>query len=423
MVSFKRSMTVLAAIMLLVAGVQPLVAQSSSRAASIRAAQSRGSRIAPVPTRSVRSQQRTAFAQQETQPAPIIGAPNSSTVVGSDPIIGGGSPVISDGYFTEDPVGGVYQGVTGSCMNGGCGQGCGPGVCGVSGCGMPGPANCGYPNCNPCCYPLGQCLFFGLGRLARNTELLAGAQAFRSRSYFDGDQLIDDSSFGFYGGANTIVPMRPITCGLFSGQIGIRSVQSEFDGDNISDERRDQTFVTAGLYRQVDCGLRFGVAYDYLRERWISNADLAQIRGDIGWAWPGGCIFGFRVAAGIEDDETEDVDANDLLFEVVDNYRFYYRMPAINAGYYDVFAGWTEDSHAVLGMDFDVPITPFSALQSGFTYYLPDDQDDPNDPIVQRDAWNVFVGIALRPQGCCWYRNWDRPMFNVADNGSVLIRR
>ena len=443
MFGVKQSLVVLAATSLLVCSVGSIgsLKAQTSRTAMLQAAQSRGSRIASLPSQAYRAQQRMAAGMPAAQgsgsrifpqssSAPIVGTPTpsgSTSVISQDPIVGGGSPVVTDEFFSGGSMiaggpTGVYQGVNGSCMNGGCNRGCASGVCGTQ---------AGFAAGPPCgmvpqyCYPWGSMLFRGFNAMWRNTELFGGAQGFRSSNFVAGNQLIDDSSFGFYGGFNTHVPLQPITCGLLSGQIGVRSVQSEFDGDSFSTDNRDQLFITAALFRRVDYGLQFGVAFDFLYEEWFAESDLAQIRGDAGWVCPGGCIFGFRFATGTQDHLTSGivngVAFNNLLVDVVDNYRFYYRIPASNAGFCDLFAGWSEDDHAVLGLDFDMPVTGIFAMQSGFTYFLPDDQD--NAPIVSRDAWNVYVGFSLRPRGAFWYRNGGRPMFNVADNGNFILRR
>lgn len=418
-------------------------AQNRSRTDALRSAQNRAQRIAPLPSQVQYGGQRYASNGSvfpATSTAPIVGAPgapgvfNNAGVVSSGPVIGGGSPVVPDGYIPNMGGGGIYQSVeisnghaVGGCSGGGCNfTRCGSGACGGGSVGRPigGGVACADLNAN-CANYWQNCWLQGFRCLFRNTELFGGAQAFRSRNFFAGDQLIDDSSFGFHGGFNLGLPLYPLTFGLLSGQVGVRSVQSEFDGDLFSTDNRDQLFITAGLFRRVDCGLQFGVVFDYLYEEWFAETDLAQVRGDVGWVCPGGNTFGFRFAIGTEDHLTNGIingDAFDNLFaEVIDNYRFYYRLTSGNGGFCDMFAGWSDDDQAVLGMDFDLPVSGWMAMQSGFTYFLPDDQ--PDNAIVSRDAWNLYAGFSIRPQGPCWYQNCDRPLFNVADNGTFVMRR
>jgi hypothetical protein len=65
-------------------------------------------------------------------------------------------------------------------------------------------------------------------------------------------------------------------------------------------------------------------------------------------------------------------------------------------------------------------------MQAGFTYYLGDEAPLPASGYAggnANEAYNIFVGLAFRPRGRSYYRSYDRPLFNVADNGSMLIAR
>jgi hypothetical protein len=184
-------------------------------------------------------------------------------------------------------------------------------------------------------------------------------------------------------------------------------------------------FVTAGVFRRVDYGIQMGVVGDFLRDEWISEADLAQVRGDIGWVYPGGNTFGFRFAIGTKDDVTSGtvngVTFNNLIADAIDNYRFYYRVVASNCGQCDLFGGWSDDSSGVLGLDYDMPINGILGMQSGFTYFIPETPEGTSTS--SQDSWNIYVGFSIRPQGPAWYGNYDRPLFNVADNGTFVTRR
>lgn len=448
-----RKILLTAALVVTVAGVEGSFGQNVNRSTTMRQAQSRArqNRVQPAPVRNDRT--RVARSQNVPTPinsspvggggapvvspsAPIVGGPSSPVggfvpqhlsgatgqgVVSHGPVVDGGSPVVSDGYYGDGYIGGDAGFVDDGCggCDGGCGAGCGVGQ--------------SYFDCGPCGNRIGgcgpeywqNCWLWGLGGLFQNAELMAGAQGFRSRNFTAGNQLVDDASFGFYGGLNLGLSLCPLTCGLFSGQIGIRSVQSEFDGEIFSSDNRDQLFVTAGIFRRVDYGLQMGVVGDFLHEEWFTETDLAQIRGDISWVYPGGNALGFRITSGTEDDVTSGIingqAFNNLFAEVIDTYRFYYRATAANGGFCDLFAGWSDADHAVLGLDFDMPLNGLWAMQSGFTYLLPDVPE--GTAMSTQDAWNVYVGLSLRPQGPLWYGNYDRPLFNVADNGTFVFGR
>lgn len=379
------------------------------------------------------------------QPTPIIGGPSNSggytpqhlrgdsgqQFIDDGPFVDGGSPIVSDGYYDDGGFyddgrfyddGGFYQDGSGGFNSAG---GCENGYCGVgrnffNGCGQCSARNGG---CGPEYWQ--NCWFWKIPPIFSNGEFFGGATGFGSQSFNVADQTIDDANFGFYGGANMGLSMCKLTCGLFSGQIGVSSIQSDFGGDQFAASTRDQLFVTAGIFRRVDYGIQMGVVGDFLRDEWISDADLAQVRGDIGWVYPGGNTLGFRFAVGAKDDVTSGtlngVTFNNLIADAIDNYRFYYRITASNSGNFDLFAGWSDINSGVLGLDYDMPINGVLGMQSGFTYFIPETPE--GTTTSTQDAWNIFVGFSIRPQGPAWYGNYDRPLFNVANNGTFVTSR
>ena len=408
-----------------------------SRANVLRQAQARGQRLAQAPNpQTIRNQARVAQgsgSRSIVSPpinngspivgtgdvmggAPIVGGPSAGTggyvpahAQHSGQIIDSGSPIVADSYIDN---GYVDDGC-------GCENGCDNCTVGTN------FFNCRTGGCGPCA--LENCWINVLGGFFSNAEFFGGAHAFRSRSFTAGTQLIDDSSFGLYGGANFGLSLCKLSCGLFSGQVGVRSSQSEFEGDFFSADNRDQLFLTFGIFRRVDYGLQLGVVADFLHEEWFAETDVSQVRGDIGWVYPTGNTMGFRFAIGTEDDLTSGivngVAFNNLFAEIVDNYRFYYRMMAANGGHCDAFVGWSDESDAVFGLDVDMPVNGCWGMQAGFTYFLPEDETGTAPPTFTQDTWNLYVGFAVRPQGPSWYRNYDRPLFNVADNGSLVFTR
>lgn len=289
---------------------------------------------------------------------------------------------------------------------------------------------CGRGGCPP-----GQpCWISGLGGILRNSEFFSGFTSFRSTFFNDpttaGNDLFDDCSHGYYGGFNAGIPLCRLTCGVFSGQFGLRTVNTNFNGNAFTNDDRNQLFFTAGFYRRVDYGIQLGVVADVLREEWYSGVDLVQIRGDIGYVWPSGTTFGFKFATNVQDDVASGV-FNGLAFTgqrvtTDDNYRFYLRHDAAAGGWGEIFAGWSNLNQGIIGLDFDMPITDRIAVEAGFTYYLNDDGVPANQGFLggnASQAYNTYIGLAFRPRGRSWYKNYDRPLFDVADNGSMLTRR
>ena len=302
----------------------------------------------------------------------------------------------------------------------GAGESCSSGCCGRGGCAD------------------GPCWLGSFGKALRTGEYFGGAVGFQSPLFtspgqnlpINPDDLASDSSFGAYGGFNLGIPLCRLSCGFLSGQFGIRSVNTNFNGNEFSPEDRRQIFVTTGLYRRVDQGLQFGVVADILHEEWFTETDLVQIRSDIGWVYPAGHTFGFRYATGVQDEETDGAfngqQFTNFFQTTDDNYRFYYRHQAPWGGWGEVFAGWAEASQTIVGVDVDLPVTETISFQSGFTALLNDDVVSSNSTFQGgnlNEGWNLFVGVSFKPQGRSWYRSYDRPLFSVADNGTFLIRR
>ena len=345
----------------------------------------------------------------------VVDAPIGSSIVGSEVIV-------------DTPYGGV---VTEGHAGGDCG--CGGGSCDSGSCGDIGESYfaddcCGRGGC-----PDGPCFLNRFGTIFRNAEYFGGFNAFRTNLFTAPDgsnNLVDDSSHGLYAGFNLGVPLCRLSCGLFSGQFGVRTVNTNFGGAAFTDDDRNQIFITTGIYRRVDYGLQLGVVADILREEWFSDVDLVQVRGEVSYVWQGGTSLGFRFATNTEDDVTEGVFNTEFfsgnLVTSNDWYRFFLRHEIARGGYGEVYGGWTDNEQGIVGLDFDFPITNRIAFQSGFTYYLSDDEIPANQGFLggePNDSFNAFVGFSLRPSGRQYYRNYDRPLFDVADNGTFTIFR
>ena len=350
----------------------------------------------------------------------VIDAPIGSSIVGNEVIVGDSY----GGVVTESYSGGCDCG-GGSCGSGGCDSG----SCGDIGESYFADDCCGRGGCPPG----GPCFLNRFGTVFRQAEYFGGFNAFRSNLFTAPDgsgNLADDSSHGLYAGFNLGVPLCRLSCGLFSGQFGVRTVNTNFGGAEFTDDDRNQIFITAGIFRRVDYGLQVGVVADILREEWFSDVDLVQVRGEVGYVWQNGTSFGFRFARNAQDDETEGVFNGQFfpssLVTTNEWYRFFLRHEAARGGYGEIFGGWTDNEQGIVGLDFDFPLTNRIAFQSGFTYYLSDEEIPANQGFLggePNDSFNVFVGLSLRPSGRKYYRNYERPLFDVADNGTLSIFR
>ena len=351
---------------------------------------------------------------------PIIGGP----IVGSHVMVGGSgvsSHSISTGCST--------------CPTGSCGSGFGgpvdlvgqsyfSGRCNSCGDGRCGGDCCGRGGCPP-----GPCWLDGLFGAFGGAEFFAGGAGFKSETFqVPGitNEVFDDSSFGVFGGFNLGVPLCRLTCGILSGQIGVRHISSDFDGNNFSTNSRNQTFFTAGVFRRVDYGLQIGVVADVLREDWFTTTQTVQIRGDFAWVYPGGSAFGFRFTDGLEDDTSDGIingtQFTDLRTSTIDTYRFYYRQGVSSGGYYEVSAGFADEDAYLIAFDHDVPVNQTLSIRSNLTYYSGEDLAI-NTPFATEgnEAWNVSVGFVWRPSGR--RDSYDAPLLPVADNGTFILRR
>ncbi len=357
---------------------------------------------------------------------------HQSQIIGSQIVDGPiGSSIIGEEVIIDDPYSEVVT------------EGCSDGSCGCGGCGDIGE---GYFSDGCCgrggCANAGPCLFNRFGDILRNAEYFGGFNSFRGNLFstpaFPGQTedddliLLDDSSHGTFAGFNLGLPLCRFSGGLFSGQFGVRSVNTNFGGAQFTDDDRNQIFITAGLFRRVDYGFQGGVVADILREEWFSDVDLVQIRGELGYVWQNGTSFGFRFATNAQD-ETTDGELfgeafTDSFVTTNDWYRFFVRHELAQGGYGEIFGGWTDNEQGIIGLDFDIPVRERIAMEAGFTYFLsdeeiPDGTFDRNFGGEPNDSFNIYVGLSLRPRGRRYYRNYDRPLFDVADNGTLSVLR
>jgi hypothetical protein len=205
----------------------------------------------------------------------------------------------------------------------------------------------------------------------------------------------------------------------------MRFVQAQLDGSAAGTDRRNQTFLTAGLFRRVDYGLQGGLVVDYAREDWFYQADLLQLRGELSFLCSPCHDFGFRFAdnqrttgiIGLQSGTGQPLEGE---LSALDQYRFFYRtrFGQHAHGLADLQVGWTEDSGTLLAADLETPLHKQLGLVLSTTYVIPSDVDAAP---YTREAWNIGLALVWTP--CRRFgtgRDYYRPLFNVADNGSLL---
>lgn len=252
-----------------------------------------------------------------------------------------------------------------------------------------------------------------------NFQFMVGTQGFTGPA-----NRGETGSFGFYYGTNWAIPMPCSVHGL-GVQVGFRGTTSNFSGAESTDATRNQYFVTGGLFRRADWGLQGGVVVDYLHDNWYYQADLYQVRGELSWMYPQCHELGFWFTVG-DDGQTVASDVNgqtiNELLTPTDLFAFFYRRRFENFGQGRFYAGFTGESDGLLGADFQMPISECWALETNFTYLIPEESDGPTG--FQEESWNVAVGLVWYPGvRNAFSQDYYRPLFNVADNGSFMVDR
>jgi hypothetical protein len=334
-----------------------------------------------------------------------------------------GTPVSPDALsvppemYYDDATGGLegpgamgadYYGAAGACAT------CGPGS---NGC-WRGWGACGW---------LPICVFIPLPP-PDALELFGGVQGFTGPANRGGS-----GSFGFHEGFNWGLPVFR----MVSAQFGANWTQSNFDGNYLTTDTRNQIFVTGGAFRRVDWGLQGGLVVDYQHDAWDYRADLAQLRGELSWVFGGCNDAGFWFTVGINNasnvpmrlpvidnagtsvrfiDSTASLNVNNIN-------AFFFRRRFAGGGQGRLFTGFTSHSQWLVGADAQLPINAKWSVRSNFLYATPGSSNAAAIPDFARESWNVSLSLVWTPfaKPACG-PGYDRPLFNVANNGSFLTR-
>lgn len=315
--------------------------------------------------------------------------------------------------------------------------------------------SCGVPVAGGCdtCGPCQQACLIGCPTFSfKHCEFFAGVHGFSGapnrgfagdardfpafRSGWNENQA---GNFGYQFGANLGVPIPCLPHKAFSGQVGVRVATSNYGGSSFTDSERTQTFLTTGIFRRVDYGLQGGIVYDYMRDQWYYRTDLNQLRGSLSWVYPRGheCGFNFAVRGSNQTAETTTKFGTDLVytsnqrFEPEDWYAFFYKHDFSDCtdAYGKFSAGWTGQGDGMLGTDLWAPLSDHLAVESSFTFIIPQNSDENYANNVgsklkwQKEAWNIQFQLVWYPAGIKNHlRQYNRPLFNVADNGTFLYK-
>ncbi len=259
----------------------------------------------------------------------------------------------------------------------------------------------------------------------QDLTLFAGVHNFKSNV-----DLGVNSNFGFQEGLNWSMPFWH-AAGI-GAQIGFQTMQSDFYDNNLTDEGRHQFFLTAGFYRRVQCesGWQYGVVYDWLHDEFYEDYDVGQVRGELSYLWNCRNEIGFMYAGGVKTGiaERNGQELRGTEYEVIDQYALYFRRQFDFGGEGRVFGGGANNlsessgGAGIVGVDFRAPIANCWAFEGGFNYLMPEGSDE-NHSDASDETWNIALNLVWYPgctaKGCSPYR----PLFNVADNGSLMVGR
>ncbi|MEN6450658.1 MAG: DUF6666 family protein [Thermoguttaceae bacterium] len=403
---------------------QAVQSEASSTPPQARAESIRSTRPSSADTRTssgYRSARRSDYDQGELVGEPVLHEPAvpsqtrpRSLPSGTLEPIAPGQPMESfgpqpDGVMVDEgfPVG------DGGPMCEGCGE-CGF-ACDDGGCGCREKGCPDWPVFDGCCGPW-----------LRGLSVFSGGDAFKGPL-----DRGTNGNFGINEGLNLARPLGdPWGCGY---QIGANFVQSDFSGakalvaDNttVSAPFRKQYFATAGIFHRAEhCGLQWGVAYDYLHDIYVSNANLQQIRSETSVLLDDTWELGYFGAYGVSSDRDRVFDGK---LDSTDMFCLYVRKNFECGGNGRIFGGATGNGDGLIGADLWVPLGNNFALQNEINYRIPKrGKNDSSDPAASpTESWGFVMQLVWYPgqRATCERQNPYRPMFNVADNSLFMVDR
>ncbi|MEZ6135758.1 MAG: DUF6666 family protein [Pirellulaceae bacterium] len=276
-----------------------------------------------------------------------------------------------------------------------------------------------------CCNPAGFLLDWS------RADIWVGVSGFASPGNFlttgTSGQGQVEGNFGFQQGFNFGSRLPSLLGGQMGSQLGMRFTQTQLDGTTAGEDNRTQTFVTAGLFRRVDYGLQGGMVVDYLHDDWVYKADLVQIRGELSFLFSPCHDLGFRFTDSQQVDDTDaslsgSATSTPVKLAALNNYRFFYRYRygERGRGLAEVQAGFSENSNAILGVSLKTPLQNQLGLETSAIYLIP--SGDLSQPYLD-EGWNMSMAIVWTPGRVFGTaRDYYRPLLDVADNGSLLMR-
>jgi hypothetical protein len=223
-------------------------------------------------------------------------------------------------------------------------------------------------------------------------------------------------------------------------QVGVRGVQTNFQRSTITNTNtgtpfrtnaRDQVFVTTGFFTRAfeGRGLQGGAVYDYLHDSYFDNVNVSQIRAETSYVW-GYHELGFWGAFNIGEQASilSPVKKTPGEASTENLYTAFYRLQFGDANEWRVWGGGTASQAGIIGSSMRAPMSKSWALEGTFTYLIPGRTEDFGTLIdgvtvsSSPSAWNVSLNVVYYParRSRRSLASPYRPLFDVADNGSMI---
>ena len=173
---------------------------------------------------------------------------------------------------------------------------------------------------------------------------------------------------------------------------------------------------------------------DYLSDDWYASYDVTQIRAEASWVFPCAHELGFWFTAATNESTTlsqfngavgAPANGNET-FEGTNLYAFFYRhrLSQCEGGQARLYAGFTGDSDGLIGADINIPLSCDLAIETGFTYLVPEQAGGVAGRGHAEESWNIGISLVWYPGARSAYGgDYFAPLFNVADNGSFMVGR
>lgn len=243
-------------------------------------------------------------------------------------------------------------------------------------------------------------------------SVFAGVQGFKGPL----DQG-SNGNFGFHEGINLSGQLESDESIAY--QLGWQAIQSDLTGTIATpDDHRGQHFVTAAIFHRSRCGMQYGIAWDWIHDEFIQDVNINQIRAELGLLNQHGKEIGFWTALNTRDD----TNALGSLITSTDQYAFFYRMRFPVGGDGRLWGGFTGQDDGLFGGDIRMPLSDNVSFLAGANYVIP--HDSGGSAGAQDEAWNLGIHFVWHTHGGALCNSCDsvRPMFDVADNGSFILR-